>query len=90
MTRGVIDGDIQLDLLSDKNQNMTLEEVFQFIEAKEAGKRLVGHLIDSQGLDASRNSYRRTKSEETPSRNSYRRTKSEETPSRNSLVDETT
>lgn len=29
--------DIQLDLLSDTNQNMTLEEAFQFIEAKEAG-----------------------------------------------------
>ena len=26
------------DLLGDKNQNMTLEQVFQFIEAKESGK----------------------------------------------------
>ncbi len=40
VTWGVADSDIQLDLLSDKNQDMTLEEVFQFIEAKEAGKRL--------------------------------------------------
>jgi hypothetical protein len=38
VTRGVVDPDIQLDLLGDKNQNMTLEEVFQFVEAKEAGK----------------------------------------------------
>ena len=44
---------------------MTLEEVFQFIEAKEAGKRSAGHLIDSQGLDATRSSYRRAKSEDT-------------------------
>ena len=29
LTRGLADQDIQLDLLSDKNQNMTLEEVFQ-------------------------------------------------------------
>ena len=65
VTRGVTDSDIQLDLLSDKNQNMTLEEVFQFIEAKEAGKRSAGHLIDSQGLDATRSSYRRAKSEDT-------------------------
>ena len=36
---GVADSDIQLDLLSDKNQNMTLEEIFQFVDAKEAGKR---------------------------------------------------
>ena len=64
VTRGVTDSNIQLDLLSDKSQNMTLEEVFQFIEAKEAGKRSAGHLIDSQGLDAARSSYRRAKSED--------------------------
>ena len=28
-----------MDLLCDKNQEMTFEEVFQFIEAKEAGTR---------------------------------------------------
>ena len=38
VTQEVTDSDIQLDLLSNKNQNMTLEEVFQFIEAKKAGK----------------------------------------------------
>ena len=65
VTRGVADSDIQLDLLSDKNQDMTLEEVFQFIEAKEAGKRSAGHLVDSQGLDAARSSYRRAKLEDT-------------------------
>ena len=67
VTRGVADSDIQLDLLSDKNQDMTLEEVFQFIEAKEAGKRSAGHLVDSQGLDAARSSYRRAKLEDTKS-----------------------
>jgi hypothetical protein len=61
LTRGIVDSDIQLDLLSDKNQDMTLEDAFQFIEAKEAGKRSAGHLLDSQGLDATRSSYRRNK-----------------------------
>ena len=39
LTRGMSDTEIQLDLLSDSNQDMTLEEAFKFIEAKEAGKR---------------------------------------------------
>ena len=38
LTRGLADSEIQLDLLGDRNQDMNLEEVFQFIEAKEAGK----------------------------------------------------
>lgn len=33
LARGIADPDIQLDLLGDKNQNMTLEEVTQFVEA---------------------------------------------------------
>ena len=31
VTRGLTDCEIQLDILSEKNQDMTLEEVFQFI-----------------------------------------------------------
>ena len=54
-----------LECCDDKNQNTTLEEVFQFIEAKKAGKRSADHLIDSQGLNAARSSYRRAKSEDT-------------------------
>jgi len=38
LTRGLADSEIQLELLGERNQDMTLEEVFQFIEAKEAGK----------------------------------------------------
>jgi hypothetical protein len=64
LTQGVVDSDIQLDLLSDKNQDITLEDAFQFIEEKEAGKRSAGHLLDSQGLDATRSSYRRNKQQE--------------------------
>ena len=52
LTRGIADPDIQLDLLGDKNQNMTLEDVFQFIEAKEAGKRSASRLLDSHAVEA--------------------------------------
>ena len=38
---------------------MSLEEVFQFIEAKEAGKRSAGCLFQSQGVDAAHRQYQR-------------------------------
>ena len=38
ITRGLADNEIQLDLLGDTNQNMTLEQVFKFVEAKEPAK----------------------------------------------------
>ena len=37
LTRGILDPEIQIDLLGDKNQDMSLEEMFQFIKAKESG-----------------------------------------------------
>ena len=43
---------------------MTLEEVFQFVEAKEAGKRSAGRLLETQGGDATRSLYRRGKHED--------------------------
>ena len=46
------DPEIQLDLLGDKNQDMTLEQVFLFVEAKEAGKRSASRLLTPQGADA--------------------------------------
>ena len=39
LVRGIADPEIQFDIFGDKNQNMTLEEIFRFVEAKEAGKR---------------------------------------------------
>ncbi|CAB4041678.1 Hypothetical predicted protein, partial [Paramuricea clavata] len=54
VTRGLADHEIQLDLLGDKNQDMSLEEVIQFIEAKEAGKRSAGRLQEAQSLNATR------------------------------------
>ena len=51
------DSELQLDLLGDKNQDMTLEEVVQFVEAKESTKRSAGHPFQAQGADAARSQY---------------------------------
>ena len=61
LSRGLDDTEIQLDLLGDTNQEMSLEEVFQFIEAKESGKRSATRLLDSQthGTEAASSSYKR-------------------------------
>ena len=56
LTCGIADTEIQLDLLGDKNQKMTLEEISQFVEAKEAGKRSACHLLVSQGAEAAHGS----------------------------------
>ena len=40
LSRGLEDPEIQLDLLGDKDQEMTLEKMFQFVEAKEAANDL--------------------------------------------------
>lgn len=61
LARGLNDGEIQLDLLGNPNQEMTLEEMFKFIEAKEAGKRSAVTLTHSQGAAAAHSSYRRNK-----------------------------
>ena len=59
----IADDEIQLDLLGDKKQDMTLEEVFQFVEAKEAEKRSASGLIDSHSVEAGSSTYRRSKHE---------------------------
>ena len=61
MIRGLEDPEIQLDLLGDKNQDMTFEEVLRFIEANEAGKRSASRLIDTHGAEAAKSSYNRNK-----------------------------
>lgn len=52
LIRGVADPDIQLDLLSHENQDMSLEDALQFVEAKEAGKRSASRLLDSHATDS--------------------------------------
>lgn len=61
LSRGLQDTEIQLDLLGDMNQDMTLEEVFQFIEAKESGKRSASRLLDAHAssVEVASSSYRR-------------------------------
>ena len=62
LCRGLADGEIQMDLLGEKNQDMTLEQVLKFVEAKEAGKRSASRLLLPQATDAvTRSSYRKQK-----------------------------
>lgn len=41
-----------MDLLGDKNQDMTLQQILNFVEAKESGKRSAIHLLLPQVADA--------------------------------------
>lgn len=61
IVRGLADPEIQLDLLSDSNQNMSLEEVFKFVEKKEAGRRSANRLLETQGVESSRSQYSKHK-----------------------------
>jgi len=65
VTRGLVDQDIQLDIMGDRNQNMKLEDIYHFVEAKESGKRSATRLLQSQshGAEAASSSYRRHKNE---------------------------
>ena len=56
LIRGIADPDIQLDILSHKNQDMGLEDVLQIVEAKEAGKRSASRLLDTHTTDATSDS----------------------------------
>ena len=50
-------------LLGDSNQDMTLEQVLKFVEAKEAGKRSASRLLHTQSVDATHSTYRKEHSE---------------------------
>lgn len=50
LCRGIADQYIQLELFGHTNQNMTLEEVFHFVETKEAGKRSATHCLTTKLL----------------------------------------
>lgn len=56
---GLVDSEIQLDLLSESNQNMTLEEVLQFVEKKEAEKRLANRSLESERVEGFISQYRK-------------------------------
>ena len=75
LARGLNDTEIQLSLLSDKNQNMSLEEMYSFVESKESGKRSIDKLSQAIGANGMRSStYNKGKKEtsrqnEKPARN---------------------
>ena len=56
---GIVNTDIQADILSHTNQKMTLSELIQFVEAKEAGKKSTASLTGYHSTDAVRSSYKR-------------------------------
>ena len=58
IARGIADQEIQLDLLGEKNQDMTLKDMIEYIVAKESGKRSASRLLDPQSTDAISSSYR--------------------------------
>ena len=64
LSRGIADQEIQLDVLGDQNQDMTLEEVLKFVEAKESGKRSASRLLNSQGAESVGSTYRRGKQQD--------------------------
>ena len=61
LTKGIADPEIQLDLLGSNNQDMSLEEVFKFVETKEARKRSASRLLDSHTVESTSSSYRKSK-----------------------------
>ena len=68
-TRGLDDQEIQQDLLGDRNQEPCLEEVIQFVESKESGKRSAIRLLDSHAVGAI-SRYHRSKKDEIKASNS--------------------
>ncbi len=61
VSHGLVDKDIQLDLLGNSNQAPSLEETLQFIEKKESGKRSATHFSQTalgQTVATTSSSYR--------------------------------
>ena len=59
--KGISDCEIQLDLLSDHNQNMSLEDIVKYVEARESGKRSATKLLHNiQGANSTRSTYKKS------------------------------
>ena len=69
VTRGLDDQEIQQDLLGDRNQEPCLEEVIQFVESNESGKRSAIRLLGSHAVGAI-SRYHRSKKDEIKASNS--------------------
>ena len=72
IARGLADQEIQLYLLGEKNQEMTIKDMIEYIEAKESGKRSASRLLDPQSTDAISSSYRRGKQHDVRNRGGAR------------------
>ncbi|KAJ8369166.1 hypothetical protein SKAU_G00091940 [Synaphobranchus kaupii] len=70
--RGLAD----FDLLGEKNQDMPLKDMIEYIEAKESGKRSASRLLDPQSTDTISSSYRRGKQQDARTRGGARPEKS--------------
>lgn len=61
LCRGLSDPDIQQDILGNENQNMSLEQVLTYVDAKEAGKRSQDALTDGVEANSAASQYRKSK-----------------------------
>ena len=68
LARGIVDDEIQLDLISVQNQKMKIEEMIKFVEARESGKRSASRLLDTPSVNAASSTYRRNKQQEVRTR----------------------
>ena len=59
LARGLVDNEIQIDLLGDPNQDMPLDQMVNLIEAKETGKESAMRLSGNQSANALHSTYRR-------------------------------
>lgn len=80
VARGIADQEIQLDLLGEKNQNMPLRDMIEYIEAKESGKRSASRLLGSHSTDTVSSSYRRGRQQDVRTKGSTRLEKLEAKP----------
>ena len=68
LARGIVDDEIQLDLISDQNQKMKIEDMIKFVEARESGKRSASSLLDTPSVNATSSTYRRNKQQDVRTR----------------------
>ena len=69
LIKGLADIDIQQDLLGKSNQDMTLEEVTGYIEAKETAKKSASLLSNGHTVGVLRSNYQRNNAKTTPHTN---------------------
>ena len=71
IARGLNDEDIRLNLLSDRHQDMSLEDTIMYIEAKEDGKKTAGCLSDKINVSAATSRYKASQKQSLVSKCTY-------------------